>query len=377
MSESLPKIGLLGGGQLGRMLLQAAIDLDFEISCLDPDAEAPCHQMAKHFVQGSFQDFDTVYAFGQSHDVISIEIEHVNIEALERLESEGKRVYPQPHILKMIQDKRLQKQFFKNHGFPTADFVLIDSAEEIRDHLSFLPAFNKLGKGGYDGRGVQLIQNESDISKGFNEPGLLEKAVNFSKELAVIVARNAKGEISAFPAVEMVFHPVRNLVEFLVSPAEIPEEIEKKASKIAIDLIAQLGLVGILAVEMFLTADGEILINEIAPRPHNSGHHTIRANETSQYEQHLRAISGLALGETTSNGFSGMLNLLGEDGFTGPVQYEGLHAILSIPGVHPFLYGKKITKPFRKMGHVTILGDSRMEIEEKAEKVRNLIRVIS
>jgi 5-(carboxyamino)imidazole ribonucleotide synthase len=377
MSESLPKIGLLGGGQLGRMLLQAAIDLDFEISCLDPDAEAPCHQMAKHFVQGSFQDFDTVYAFGQSHDVISIEIEHVNIEALERLESEGKRVYPQPHILKMIQDKRLQKQFFKNHGFPTADFVLIDSAEEIRDHLSFLPAFNKLGKGGYDGRGVQLIQKESDISKGFNEPGLLEKAVNFSKELAVIVARNAKGEISAFPAVEMVFHPVHNLVEFLVSPAEIPEEIEKKASKIAIDLIAQLGLVGILAVEMFLTADGEILINEIAPRPHNSGHHTIRANETSQYEQHLRAISGLALGETTSNGFSGMLNLLGEDGFTGPVQYEGLHAILSIPGVHPFLYGKKITKPFRKMGHVTILGDSRMEIEEKAEKVRNLIRVIS
>jgi 5-(carboxyamino)imidazole ribonucleotide synthase len=377
MSESLPKIGLLGGGQLGRMLLQAAIDLDFEISCLDPDAEAPCHQMAKHFVQGSFQDFDTVYAFGQSHDVISIEIEHVNIEALERLESEGKRVYPQPHILKMIQDKRLQKQFFKNHGFPTADFVLIDSAEEIRDHLSFLPAFNKLGKGGYDGRGVQLIQNESDISKGFNEPGLLEKAVNFSKELAVIVARNAKGEISAFPAVEMVFHPVHNLVEFLVSPAEIPEEIEKKASKIAIDLIAQLGLVGILAVEMFLTADGEILINEIAPRPHNSGHHTIRANETSQYEQHLRAISGLALGETTSNCFSGMLNLLGEDGFAGPVQYEGLHAILSIPGVHPFLYGKKITKPFRKMGHVTILGDSRMEIEEKAEKVRNLIRVIS
>ena len=377
MSESLPKIGLLGGGQLGRMLLQAAIDLDFEISCLDPDAEAPCHQMAKHFVQGSFQDFDTVYAFGQSHDVISIEIEHVNIEALERLESEGKRVYPQPHILKMIQDKRLQKQFFKNHGFPTADFVLIDTAEEIRDHLSFLPAFNKLGKGGYDGRGVQLIQKESDISKGFNEPGLLEKAVNFSKELAVIVARNAKGEISAFPAVEMVFHPVHNLVEFLVSPAEIPEEIEKKASKIAIDLIAQLGLVGILAVEMFLTADGEILINEIAPRPHNSGHHTIRANETSQYEQHLRAISGLALGETTSNSFSGMLNLLGEDGFTGPVQYEGLHAILSIPGVHPFLYGKKITKPFRKMGHVTILGDSRMEIEEKAEKVRNLIRVIS
>ena len=377
MSKALPKIGLLGGGQLGRMLLQAAIDLDFEISCLDPDAEAPCHQMAKHFVQGSFQDFDTVYAFGQSHDVISIEIEHVNIEALERLETEGKHVYPQPHILKMIQDKRLQKQFFKKHGFPTADFVLIDSAEGIRDHLSFLPAFNKLGKGGYDGRGVQLIQKESDISLGFNEPGLLEKAVPFSKELAVIVARNNRGETSAFPAVEMVFHPVHNLVEFLVSPADISMEIEKKASKIALDLIEQLGMVGILAVEMFLTAEGEILINEIAPRPHNSGHHTIRANETSQYEQHLRAISGIALGQTTSKCFSGMLNLLGEDGFTGPVKYEGLHHILYIPGVHPFLYGKKITKPFRKMGHVTILGDTREEIEKKAEKVRNLIRVIS
>ncbi len=377
MSEALPKIGLLGGGQLGRMLLQAAIDLDFEISCLDPDAEAPCHLMTKQFVQGSLQDFNTVYSFCQPHDVISIEIEHVNVDALERLENEGKLVYPQPHILKMIQDKRLQKQFFEEHDFPTADFILVDSAEEIRNHLSFLPAFHKLGKGGYDGRGVQLIQNESDIALGFKEPGLLEKAVNFSKELAVIVARNAKGEISAFPAVEMVFHPVHNLVEFLVSPADISKEIETKASKIAIDLIAKLGMVGVLAVEMFLTPEGEILINEIAPRPHNSGHHTIRANETSQYEQHLRAISGLSLGKTSSKCFSGMLNLLGEDGYTGPVKYEGLQEILSIPGVHPFLYGKKITKPFRKMGHVTILGDSRLEIEEKAEKVRNLIRVIS
>ena len=333
--------------------------------------------MAKQFVQGSLQDFNTVYSFGQPHDVISIEIEHVNVDALERLENEGKLVYPQPHILKMIQDKRLQKQFFEEHDFPTADFILVDSAEEIRNHLSFLPAFHKLGKGGYDGRGVQLIQNESDIALGFKEPGLLEKEVNFSKELAVIVARNAKGEIAAFPAVEMVFHPVHNLVEFLVSPADISKEIETKASKIAIDLIEKLGMVGVLAVEMFLTPEGEILINEIAPRPHNSGHHTIRANETSQYEQHLRAISGLSLGKTSSKCFSGMLNLLGEDGYTGPVKYEGLQEILSIPGVHPFLYGKKITKPFRKMGHVTILGDSRLEIEEKAEKVRNLIRVIS
>lgn len=377
MYRALPKIGLLGGGQLGRMLLQAAIDLDFEIACLDPDAEAPCHSLAHKFVQGSFRDFDTVMAFGQDQDVISIEIEHVNIEALEALEKGGKKVFPQPHILRMIQDKRLQKQYFKDHGFPTADFILIDSAEEIAQYADFLPAFHKLGKGGYDGRGVQSIKSVADISLGFEEPGVLEKAVPFQKELAVIVARNEMGEISAFPPVEMVFHPTQNLVEFLISPAEILDEIEEKAVSLAKKLIASLELVGILAVELFLTAEGEVLINEIAPRPHNSGHHTIRANATSQYEQHLRAISGLPLGDTRSTCFSGMLNLLGEAGFSGPVIYEGLSEILALEGVYPFLYGKKITKPFRKMGHVTIVGDSRAEIEQKAEQVKSLIRVIS
>ena len=377
MYRALPKIGLLGGGQLGRMLIQAAIDLDFEIACLDPDAEAPCYSLAHSFVHGSFQDFDTVMAFGQDQDVISIEIEHVNIEALEALEKQGKKVFPQPHILRMIQDKRLQKQYFKDHGFPTADFILIDSAEEIAQHLDFLPAFHKLGKGGYDGRGVQSIQSDADISLGFKEPGLLEKAVPFVNELAVIVARNEMGEVTAFPTVEMVFHPTQNLVEFLISPADISASIEEKAVSLAKRLIESLGLVGILAVELFLTADGEVLINEIAPRPHNSGHHTIRANATSQYEQHLRAISGLPLGDTRTTCFSGMLNLLGEAGYTGPVKYEGLSESLAIPGVYPFLYGKKITKPFRKMGHVTILGDSREEVEQKAAQVKNLIRVIS
>jgi 5-(carboxyamino)imidazole ribonucleotide synthase len=377
MYRALPKIGLLGGGQLGRMLIQAAIDLDFEIACLDPDAEAPCRSLAHNFVHGSFQDFDTVMAFGQDQDVISIEIEHVNIEALEALEKQGKKVFPQPHLLRMIQDKRLQKQYFKDHGFPTADFILIDSAEEIAQHLDFLPAFHKLGKGGYDGRGVQSIKSDADISLGFKEPGLLEKAVPFVNELAVIVARNEMGEVRSFPTVEMVFHPTQNLVEFLISPAEIRVEIEEKAVSLAKRLIESLGLVGILAVELFLTADGEVLINEIAPRPHNSGHHTIRANVTSQYEQHLRAISGLPLGDTRTTCFSGMLNLLGEAGYTGPVKYEGLSESLAIPGVYPFLYGKKITKPFRKMGHVTILGDSREEVEQKAAQVKNLIRVIS
>ncbi len=377
MYKALPSIGLLGGGQLGRMLLQAAIDLDIKVSCLDPDAEAPCHELAHFFKHGSFQDYDAVYQFGRHFDVISIEIEHVNIEALEQLEKEGKQVFPQPHILRMIQDKRLQKQFFHDHGFPTAPFVLTENQTDIALHGDFLPAFHKLGKGGYDGKGVQRISSLADQPKGFNAPGLLEKAVDFEKELAVIVARNANGEIKAFPAVEMVFHPEHNLVDFLFSPAAISNEIANKAEKLAIALIDKMGLVGVLAVELFLTADGEILINEVAPRPHNSGHQTIRGNETSQYEQHLRAITGLPLGSTTAKGVSGMLNLLGADGFNGLAKYDGLNEALAIPGVYPFLYGKKMTKPFRKMGHVTILGNTKEEIVEKSEQVKNLIRVIS
>ena len=377
MYKALPSIGLLGGGQLGRMLLQAAIDLDLQIACLDPDAEASCHSLTPNFQRGSFQDYETVYRFGQAYDVISIEIEHVNIDALKQLESEGKKVYPQPHILQMIQDKRLQKQFFKDHGFPTADFVLTDNQASLSQHIDFLPAFHKLGKGGYDGKGVQYIADGASVSKGFDAPGLLEKAVDFEKELAVIVARNPQGETAVFPAVEMVFHPEQNLVEFLFSPADISANIEKQAEKIAVDLINKLELVGVLAVEMFLTKNGQVLINEIAPRPHNSGHQTIRGNESSQYEQHLRAITGLPLGSTKSFGYAGMLNLLGAEGFTGPAKYEGLADILAIPGVFPFLYGKKITKPFRKMGHITILGDSKDAIIEKANQVKNLIRVIS
>ncbi|WP_459497448.1 5-(carboxyamino)imidazole ribonucleotide synthase [Aquirufa nivalisilvae] len=377
MYQDLPKIGLLGGGQLGRMLLQAGIDLDFQISCLDPDPEAPCYRLAYEFTQGSFQDFDTVYQFGQAHDLISIEIEHVNIDALEKLASEGKQVYPQPHLLRMIQDKRTQKQFFQQYGFPTADFRLIESREEINQHLDFLPAYQKLGKGGYDGKGVQLIADATQIVEGFDAPGLLEKAVDFDKELAVIVARNIHGEVKAFPTVEMVFHPVQNLVEFLISPAAISDEIEAQAVDIATRLIQEMKMVGLLAVEMFLTKDGQVLINEIAPRPHNSGHQTIRANTTSQYEQHLRAIAGLPLGDTSTTVFAGMLNLLGEAGYTGKVKYEGLEEALAIPGVFPFLYGKKITKPFRKMGHVSIIGESREEVEEKANQIKKIIRVIS
>lgn len=373
----LPKIGILGGGQLGKMLIQASYDLDISMNCLDPDAEAPCRFLAETFVQGSLQDYQTVLDFGKDKEIITIEIEHVNVEAMEELQRLGKKVYPQPHILRMIQDKRLQKLFYQENNFPTADFILVENQAEIQKNIDFLPAFNKIGKGGYDGKGVVRIHSAEAISKGFDAPGLLEKAVDFEKELSVIVARNANGEIKAFPTVEMVFHPTQNLVEFLISPAEIHPSIEKKAQDLAKNIIDKLGLVGILAVEMFLTKDGEVLVNEIAPRPHNSGHQTIRGNFTSQYEQHLRAILNLPLGDPAGRGFSGMLNILGEEGYSGNVWIEGLENALAIPGVYPFFYGKKITKPFRKMGHITILGDSREEVLAKAEQVKNKIKIKS
>ncbi len=371
----LPKIGILGGGQLGKMLIQASFDLDLNMHCLDPDPQAPCKYLAHSFTEGSLKDYDTVMQFGIDKDIISIEIEHVNVEALEDLEKMGKKVFPQAHILRMIQDKGLQKEFYRENNFPTADFILVDSLDQIRKNNEFLPAFNKIRKGGYDGRGVVKISNENEVNKGFDAPGLLEKAVDFEKELSVIVARNEKGEVRAFPTVEMVFHPTQNLVEFLLSPANISPDIEEKAQKLAIGIISKLGLVGVLAVEMFLTKQGDVLVNEIAPRPHNSGHQTIRGNFTSQYEQHLRAITNLPLGDPAPRGYSAMLNILGEEGFEGKVVIEGLQEALAEDGVYPFFYGKKMTKPFRKMGHITILGSSREEVLEKAQKVKKLIKI--
>jgi 5-(carboxyamino)imidazole ribonucleotide synthase len=371
------RIGILGGGQLGLMLLQAAVDWNLDIHVLDPDADAPCKKIAPHFTQGSLQDYDTVYEFGKTLDVITIEIEKVNVEALEALEKEGKRVYPQPSVIRLIQDKRIQKQFYRDHNLPTADFILTDNREDVSRHTSFLPAFHKLGKDGYDGRGVQRLASEADLDKAFDQPGLLEKAVSFDKELAVIVARNAKGETTTFPTVEMVFHPELNLVEYLFAPAEINEDIERKAQEIAKNTAEAFGIVGLLAVELFLTQDGDILINEVAPRPHNSGHHTIRANATSQYEQHWRAILNLPLGSTLAYGPSAMVNLLGEAGFEGPAVYEGMETLLATDEVFPFLYWKAITKPFRKMGHITIMDEDIEALKEKVDFVKKNIRVIS
>lgn len=371
------KLGVLGGGQLGRMLIQSCVNLDVHTSVMDPDSQAPCAGFSNEFRKGTITDYESVYNFGKQVDLLTIEIENVNIKALYQLESEGIPVYPQPRVIEIIQDKRIQKQFYKDHGIPTADFILVEGQEDIKNNEHFLPAFQKLGKGGYDGGGVQRIANLGDVEKAFDAPSLLEKAVDFEKELSVITARNARGEVEVFPVVELVFHPAYNLVDYLIAPAAITEEIENKARAIALDVTEKLGIVGILAVELFLTKDGEILVNEVAPRPHNSGHQTINANYTSQYEQHLRAILNLPLGSTATKKPSAMVNILGEEGYTGQVIYEGIEEVMKIQGVNIFLYGKKITKPHRKMGHITIIDQDRDELIKKVERVKELIKVIA
>lgn len=368
-------LGILGGGQLGRMVIQSAINYNLTIHILDPDENAPCRDICKKFTQGDLKDFDTVYAFGKECDVITIEIEHVNTKALYKLQSEGKKVFPQPHIIELIQDKRTQKQFYKDNQIPTSDFILTENRADVYEREDFLPAVHKLGKEGYDGRGVQLLKEASDMEKAFDAPGLLEKWIDFDKELAIIVARNEKGELRTFPIVECAFHPVHNMVEFLFSPADVSVEIAEKAKQVAIDVMQKLDMVGILAVELFLTKEGEVLVNEIAPRPHNSGHHTIESNFTSQFEQHIRSVMNMSLGSTDGRCPAAMVNLLGEAGFTGEVVVEGMDEALAEKGVFIHLYGKKTTKPFRKMGHVTILEEEISTLKSKAMKIKDTLKI--
>ena len=371
------QLGVLGGGQLGRMLIQEAVNFNVKIHCLDSDSQAPCSEIATTYTQGSIQDFDTVFNFGKNKDLITVEIENVNIEALEKLEELGKKVFPQPAVLKLIKDKGLQKEFYRQHQIPTADFILIENRAELNTHVSFLPFVQKTRTGGYDGKGVKTVQTEADFENGFDAPCVLEKFVPFQKELAVMVARNESGEIKSYPVVECEFNPEVNLVEFLFSPANVSSEIEKEAKQIAQDIIRKLNMVGILAVEFFLTQDGVLLVNEIAPRPHNSGHHTIECNITSQYEQHLRSILNLPLGDTSSNTSGVMINLLGQPGYNGNAVYEGLEEILKLKGVKPHIYGKQFTKPFRKMGHVTIINDNLEEAKEIGRKVQRTLKIKS
>ncbi len=371
------KLGILGGGQLGRMWIQNALNYNVTCHVIDPDANAPCKNICDEFSVGDITDFDTVYNFGKSLDLITIEIEKVNVEALEKLETEGVQVYPQPSIIKMIRDKGVQKQWMKDHHIPTSDFLLVDNKAALENLAWSLPYVQKLRNDGYDGKGVQIIRNREDFHLAFEAPSLVERLVDFEKELAVIVARNANGECKTFPLVEMDFHPTANLVEFLVSPADVSEYIAMKAENIAVKIAEELQLVGLLAVEMFLTKDGRILVNEMAPRPHNSGHQTIEGNLCSQFEQHLRAIFNQPLANTDAKYVSVMINVLGEEGHTGEAHYEGLENILELDGVYVHLYGKKITKPFRKMGHVTVLDEQRGEAIRKARLVKEMLKVVT
>ena len=371
------KLGILGGGQLGRMLIQEAINLNISTAVLDPDANAPCKFLTEYFECGNFRDEETVYAFGKKVNLLTIEIEHVNINALLRLESEGVLVYPQPQILAMVQDKGIQKEFFASHQIPTADFKLVHDKEQLMQFANELPAILKLRKGGYDGKGVMKLKSADDIANAFDAPCVLEKLIDFDCEIAVIVARNSAGDIVHYPPVDMEFNPDANLVEFLCSPARISDDVKEKAIAIARKVIDKTGMTGILAVEMFVTKSGDVLVNEIAPRPHNSGHQTIEGNITSQYAQHLRAILGLPLGDTSIIMPSVMINLLGEKGHTGEAHYDGIQDAMANGGVYVHLYGKKETKPMRKMGHVTVLASSLDAAIEKAKLVQQQIKVLT
>jgi 5-(carboxyamino)imidazole ribonucleotide synthase len=371
------KLGILGGGQLGRMLIQEAVNFNIHIAVLDPSVNAPCADLANNFVVGNFNDYQTVLDFGKTVDVLTIEIEHVDIEALEELERLGKKIFPTPQALRTIQDKGLQKQFYKANNIPTAPFHLIDNAEDALLFKEKGPFMQKLRKGGYDGKGVTPLRTEAEFNAAFDAPSVLEEFVPFVKELAVIVARNESGALTTFPLVEMEFNPEANLVEFIFSPANVNVEIENNAKKIATDIANKLEHIGLLAIELFLTEDGNLLVNEIAPRPHNSGHHTIEACFVSQYGMHLRAILNMPLGSTGLRTPAVMINLLGEKGFEGKARYENIEEVLHTEGAYIHLYGKEDTKPFRKMGHITVCNTNLEEAKDTARKFLKEVRVIA
>ena len=375
------KLGFMAGGQLGKMLVLAASQWDVTTWILDSDAQCPASTVCTRFVQGDYKDFDTVYAFGRQVDMVTFEIENVNIEALQKLKQEGKRICPDPDVLAMIQDKGLQKQFLHHRSIPTSAFRLYRDRSEIvramKEGRLKPPFVQKLRTAGYDGRGVAIIRGSDDRTRLLDGASVIEDAVDVDKELSVIVARNRKGETACFPPVEMVFNDEANLVEMLVSPAQIDGRVKEEASKLACRIVGDCKLEGILAVEMFLDRVGKLWVNEIAPRPHNSGHHTIESAFTSQYEQHLRAIFNFPLGSTRLKLPSVMMNILGAKGHEGPVRYKGLTDCLALPGVKVHIYGKRLTWPFRKMGHVTIMAQTVEEARTIAAQVKQILEVQS
>ena len=375
------KLGVLGGGQLGRMLLAESQKIDIHTSILDNNKNAPCAEICNTFVLGDLLDFDDVYNFGKTVDVLTIEIENVNLDALDKLESEGLTIFPKPKDLRIIQSKAVQKKFYVAHQIPTAAFSHFLNSTEVRDayqkDLLAFPFVWKAARFGYDGTGVKIVRNTEDLENLPNAECITEKLIPFKNELAVIVARNVEGEVKTYPVVEMEFHPEANQVEYVICPARINSQVAEKAREIALKVVSDLDFVGLLAVEMFQTVDDKILVNEVAPRPHNSGHYSIEASYTNQFEQHLRSILNLPLGNTDSKVAGIMVNLVGEEGFSGNVIYQNIENILKIDGVTPHIYGKKETRPFRKMGHVTIVNSDIDIAREIAQKVKETIRVIS
>jgi len=375
------KLGILGGGQLGKMLIQAASVWDIDTYVLDPTIDCPASKLASKFIKGDFNDFEAVYEFGKMVDLITIEIEHVNTDALIKLQQEGKTINPDPNKLSIIQDKGKQKEFYSLNDLATAEFKIYKESKsiikDIENGLLKLPFVQKICRFGYDGRGVLLVNNENDLDNLMEGESVIEDLLGINKEVSVIVAQNLNGDIRTYVPFEMEFNKKANLVEYLISPARISEKAKTVAIDLAESTIKALGIQGVLAVEMFVDKYDNVLINESAPRPHNSGHHTIDSAVTSQYEQHIRAIMGLPLGSTELVISSVMVNILGEEGFSGDVRYEGLDECVSIDGVKVHIYGKRQTKPFRKMGHVTIIDKNLENALEKADKIKRTLRSVT
>ena len=375
------KLGILGGGQLGKMLLYETRKFDVHTKVLENSIDAPSKLACNEFVLGNLMDFDAVYNFGKQVDVLTIEIENVNLEALEKLESEGLKVYPPTKALRTIQNKATQKLFYTDNEIPTADFSRFAYASEILDAVDNggldFPFVWKAAQFGYDGQGVKVIRTKDDLDGLPAGECIAEKMIPFKNELAVIVVRSPSGQVVTYPVVEMEFHPEANQVEYVICPARIGDEIAEKAQEIALRVSEKIGHIGILAVEMFQTQEDEILVNEVAPRPHNSGHYSIEASYTNQFEQHIRAILDLPLGRTESKVGGIMVNLVGAEGHTGDVVYENIAEIMAMNGVTPHIYGKKQTRPFRKMGHVTIVDKDINTARKVAQQVKETIKVIS
>jgi len=371
------KVGILGGGQLGRMLLQAAANYDVTTYVLENDPNCPAAHLCHHFTKGDITNYDAVYQFGKNVDALTIEIEAVNVDALEQLEKEGVKVYPTPAAIRIIKNKILQKQFYTQNEIPTSEYFITQSKSDLVNHISFLPAVHKLGEGGYDGKGVQVIHNESELELGFNAPSVLEKKIKIHKEIALIVAMDAKGETIIYPPAEMIFDPVYNLLDYQLSPAKLEEKQLWKAEAIARKVVTGLKSPGLFAIELFIDYQGDVWVNEAAPRVHNSGHHTIEANYSSQYDMLLRILMDYPLGNPDAILPSAIVNIIGAEGHTGNVFYEGLDEVLKMDNVFVHLYGKTQTKPGRKMGHVTIISNDYQDLTHKANKIKHTLKAIS